>query len=83
MCCRPGLQVVTIIHVVLVVFIIIAGFVKSNPANLRPFAPFGARGIFNGAAIVFFRCVESRHLYRLHDEKLSRQTRKVCAKNDH
>lgn len=51
------MQVVTIIHVVLVLFIIIAGFVKSNPANLRPFAPMGARGIFNGAAIVFFRCV--------------------------
>jgi APA family basic amino acid/polyamine antiporter len=47
--------VVTIIHVVLVVFIIIAGFVKANPANLQPFAPMGARGIFNGAAIVFFR----------------------------
>lgn len=44
----------TIVHVVLVVFIIIAGFVKANPANLQPFAPMGARGIFNGAAIVFF-----------------------------
>jgi APA family basic amino acid/polyamine antiporter len=51
------LQVVTIIHVVLVVFIIIAGFVKANPANLRPCAPFGGRGIFNEAAIVFFRWV--------------------------
>eukprot|EP00879_Flechtneria_rotunda_P026131 GHRR01027834.1.p1 GENE.GHRR01027834.1~~GHRR01027834.1.p1 ORF type:complete len:153 (-),score=6.84 GHRR01027834.1:318-776(-) len=46
--------VVTIVHVVLVVFIIIAGLVKSNPANTQPFAPYGARGVFNGAAIVFF-----------------------------
>lgn len=51
----PPLQVVTIVHVVLVVFIFIAGLVKANPANLQPFAPQGARGIFNGAAIVFFR----------------------------
>jgi amino acid transporter len=31
-----------------------AGLVKSKPANLQPFTPFGVRGIFNGAAIVFF-----------------------------
>lgn len=44
--------VVTIIHVILVLFIIIAGFVKSNRANLQPFAPQGARGVFTGAAVV-------------------------------
>eukprot|EP00878_Enallax_costatus_P002770 GHUV01002960.1.p1 GENE.GHUV01002960.1~~GHUV01002960.1.p1 ORF type:complete len:337 (+),score=62.34 GHUV01002960.1:919-1929(+) len=46
--------VVTIIHVILVVFIIIAGFVKSDHTNAQPFTPFGVRGLFNGAAIVFF-----------------------------
>ncbi|WIA23368.1 hypothetical protein OEZ85_000131 [Tetradesmus obliquus] len=47
--------VVTIVHIILVVFIIIAGLVKSKPSvNLQPFTPFGVRGIFNGAAIVFF-----------------------------
>ncbi|KAI8474786.1 MAG: cationic amino acid transporter [Monoraphidium minutum] len=46
--------VVTVLHVVLVVFIIIAGLVKANPANAQPFLPFGARGAFNGASIVFF-----------------------------
>lgn len=55
LCC----QVVTIVHIVLVVFIIIAGFAKSNPANLQPFAPKGARGIFNGAAVVFFGCANT------------------------
>jgi hypothetical protein len=31
-----------------------AGLVKSKPENIQPFTPFGVRGIFNGAAIVFF-----------------------------
>jgi amino acid transporter len=46
--------IVTVVHVVLVVFIIVAGLVKANPANARPFLPFGMRGAFNGASIVFF-----------------------------
>ena len=37
-----------------VIFIIIAGLVKANPVNAQPFLPFGARGAFNGASIVFF-----------------------------
>jgi hypothetical protein len=36
-----------VLHVILVVFIIIAGFVKSNPANAQPFFPYEVRGIFN------------------------------------
>jgi len=47
------------VHIVLVVFIIIAGFAKSDRANLQPLAPKGARGIFNGAAVVFFRCARA------------------------
>jgi APA family basic amino acid/polyamine antiporter len=35
--------VVTLLHVVLVVFIIIAGLVKSKPANAQPFFPFEVR----------------------------------------
>jgi APA family basic amino acid/polyamine antiporter len=35
--------VVTLLHVLLVVFIIIAGLVKSNPANSQPFFPFEVR----------------------------------------
>jgi APA family basic amino acid/polyamine antiporter len=46
--------VVTVLHVVLVVFIIVAGLVKARPANTNPFFPYGARGAFNGASIVFF-----------------------------
>lgn len=49
-------NIVTVLHVLVVVLIIIAGLVKSNPANAKPFfnAEHGTKGIFNGAAIVFF-----------------------------
>ncbi len=64
--------VMTILHLVFVLFIIVAGFIKGNlknltniaaavsPAAMEPsisatgFAPFGVRGVFNGAAIVYF-----------------------------
>jgi basic amino acid/polyamine antiporter, APA family len=35
--------VMTILHIVLVAFIIIAGFVKAKPVNATPFFPFGVR----------------------------------------
>ena len=44
----------TVLHVALVLMIIIAGFCKASPANATPFAPFGVRGVFQGASIVFF-----------------------------
>ena len=44
-----GAQMLTIL------VLIIAGFIKANPANLTPFAPNGIRGIFSGASFVFFR----------------------------
>eukprot|EP00878_Enallax_costatus_P001204 GHUV01001346.1.p1 GENE.GHUV01001346.1~~GHUV01001346.1.p1 ORF type:complete len:380 (+),score=37.80 GHUV01001346.1:378-1517(+) len=47
-------MVATVLHVLLVVFIIIAGLVKSNPANAQPFFPFEVKGVFNGAALVFY-----------------------------
>jgi amino acid transporter len=39
--------VLTIVHVLLVVFIVIAGLVKSNPVNAQPFFPYEVRGVFN------------------------------------
>lgn len=53
----------TILHIAFILFIIIAGFTKGDAKNLsRPrdpnlksgFAPHGIRGIFDGAAIVYF-----------------------------
>jgi len=38
----------------IIVFILILGFTKANPANLKPFLPFGFRGILDGASYVFF-----------------------------
>lgn len=47
----------TVFHVVFFGFVIIAGFYKGNPENLvKPggLAPFGVKGVLDGAAIVFF-----------------------------
>jgi hypothetical protein len=46
--------VMTVAHLLLVVFIIIAGLVKAKPANAQPFFPFEVQGIFKGAALCFF-----------------------------
>ncbi|KAJ7570443.1 hypothetical protein O6H91_01G120000 [Diphasiastrum complanatum] len=56
-------MVVTLVHLAFIVFIIIAGFAKGNISNLSQpglpadpggFFPYGAKGVFNGAAIVYF-----------------------------
>lgn len=40
-----------------IIFVLCAGFPNAKPANLTPFAPFGADGVFAGAAVVFFAFV--------------------------
>ncbi|KAK9716277.1 hypothetical protein RND81_06G223100 [Saponaria officinalis] len=49
---------VTIFHIIFFGFIIIAGFWKGNVGNLVSapggFAPFGVKGVIDGAAIVYF-----------------------------
>ena len=50
-------MLITMFHLSLIVFIIVAGFVKGSFSNFTEpdgFTPFGAKGIFNGAAIVFY-----------------------------
>lgn len=37
-----------------ILFVIIAGFSHGKASNLTPFLPFGAKGIFQAAAIVYF-----------------------------
>jgi APA family basic amino acid/polyamine antiporter len=37
-----------------ILFVIVAGFSHVDPANWRPFAPFGWSGVMAGGAIVFF-----------------------------
>lgn len=46
--------VVTVIHVLGIFFVIVAGMTQANTAYAHPFAPFGARGIFDGATTAFF-----------------------------
>lgn len=47
-CCA----VVTVLHLVVVAFIIIAGLCKANASNMQPFLLDGPRGVFDGAALV-------------------------------
>lgn len=46
--------VITLSQLVIIVLILILGLIKANPANLKPFLPYGVRGIFDGASFVFF-----------------------------
>ncbi|KAI0524173.1 hypothetical protein KFK09_003537 [Dendrobium nobile] len=46
--------VASAIHVVVIAFVIIAGFAHAKTENLSPFFPFGVEGVFRAAAIVYF-----------------------------
>jgi APA family basic amino acid/polyamine antiporter len=49
--------VVCVLTVLIVLFCIIAGFSFADVRNWDTFAPFGAAGVFKGAAVVFFAYV--------------------------
>ncbi|XP_030512438.2 cationic amino acid transporter 1-like isoform X2 [Rhodamnia argentea] len=49
--------IASIVHVLVIVFIIVAGLTKANTNNYTPFAPFKARGIFKASAVLFFAYV--------------------------
>ncbi|GAB4829403.1 catalase A [Ancistrocladus abbreviatus] len=44
----------SIVHVLIIVFIIVAGLTKADTKNYSDFAPHGARGIFQASAVLFF-----------------------------
>ncbi|KAB5532387.1 hypothetical protein DKX38_019057 [Salix brachista] len=46
--------VASIIHVVVILFIIVAGLAKADTKNYSDFSPNGARGIFVASAVLFF-----------------------------
>ena len=48
---------ITVAHVALLLFVIGYGLSFFSPANLVPFAPFGAPGVIRGASICFFSFV--------------------------
>ncbi|XP_077220062.1 cationic amino acid transporter 1-like [Tasmannia lanceolata] len=49
--------IASIIHAIVIVFIIIAGLTKADTKNYSNFTPFGARGIFKASAVLFFAYV--------------------------
>nr|GLL30122.1 cationic amino acid transporter 1-like isoform X1 [Ipomoea trifida] len=49
--------VASIIHTIVILFIIVCGLIKSDVSNYTPFAPFGPRGVFKAAAVLFFAYV--------------------------
>ncbi|ESQ55272.1 hypothetical protein EUTSA_v10024732mg [Eutrema salsugineum] len=46
--------IASIVHMVVILFVVIAGFTKADIKNYSDFAPFGARGVFKSAAVLFF-----------------------------
>lgn len=49
--------IASVVHVVVILFIIIAGLIKADTKNYVPFAPFGPRGVFKASAVLFFAYV--------------------------
>lgn len=49
--------IASIVHVIVLMFIIVAGLSKAKIENYSDFTPFGSRGIFESAAVLFFAYV--------------------------
>ena len=47
----------TIIHMVIIAFMLVAGLTKAHSANLKDFTPFGFRGILKASSMLFFAYV--------------------------
>ncbi|KAF0924855.1 hypothetical protein E2562_014941 [Oryza meyeriana var. granulata] len=46
--------VASAVHVLVIAFVIVAGFLHAKTSNLTPFMPYGVPGVFRAAAIVYF-----------------------------
>lgn len=49
--------VASIVHILVILFIIIAGLTKADTKNYSDFVPYGPRGIFKASAVLFFAYV--------------------------
>ncbi|KAL8468621.1 hypothetical protein ACS0TY_031715 [Phlomoides rotata] len=49
--------IASIVHLIVIAFIIVAGLIKADTKNFRDFTHFGARGIFKASAVLFFAYV--------------------------
>jgi basic amino acid/polyamine antiporter, APA family len=60
--------VLSIVHIAVILFIIVAGLARADTANMRDFTPFGVRGIFSASAVLFLqKC--ALHLHTSHPLK--------------
>lgn len=49
--------IASVVHIVVILFIIIAGLINADTKNYSDFAPFGVRGVFKASAVLFFAYV--------------------------
>ncbi|CAK0786283.1 hypothetical protein CVIRNUC_009496 [Coccomyxa viridis] len=63
--------VVTVIHVLGILFVIVAGMTQAQPSFVHPFAPFGIRGIFDGATTAFFAFIGADALANTAEEVIN------------
>ncbi|XP_065870570.1 cationic amino acid transporter 8, vacuolar [Euphorbia lathyris] len=47
-------SITSILSAIVIVFIVVVGFIHSNPSNLVPFFPYGSKGVFQAAAVVYW-----------------------------
>jgi len=68
-----------VIHVLGIIFVIVAGMTQANTSYAHPFAPFGLRGIFDGATTAFFAFIGADALANTAEEVRSQtQHRRSC-----
>ncbi|KAK7329371.1 hypothetical protein VNO77_23533 [Canavalia gladiata] len=56
------------INTIVILFVIIAGFAHADTSNLTPFLPFGAKGVFQAAAIIYFAYGGYDHIATMAEE---------------
>ncbi|KAK4421051.1 Cationic amino acid transporter 1 [Sesamum alatum] len=49
--------IASVVHILVIAFIIICGLLNANVKNFTPFAPYGVRGVFKASAVLFFAYV--------------------------
>ncbi|XP_073300245.1 cationic amino acid transporter 1-like [Primulina huaijiensis] len=49
--------IASVVHLFVIVFIIICGFIKADTKNYSSFSPYGPHGIFKASAVLFFAYV--------------------------
>ncbi|XP_027903289.1 cationic amino acid transporter 5-like [Vigna unguiculata] len=56
------------INTAVIIFVIVAGFLHADTSNLSPFLPYGAKGVFQAAAIIYFAYGGFDHIATMAEE---------------